>query len=463
MTDNPDNEGFNLDEESFDNFEKKKGTLGEMWREKPMFKVVAVVGAAVLIFGFIFMLGGGDDSPAPVSVTPSASEITSAPGTQEASPAYIEAVKEQNEQRLEEAERTAGSALPTPIDPPVGTIAVPEEAAGQEDPLQRWRKLQEERLERELQRTQALAPQTLPEEDANRQQAIQNLAATMAVQMQAVLESRNNVKISTKTINDKAYLQKLKEEEERAQEQAEAEAAANNPSNVIVEEIIFPAGEIAYAQLITEANSDAPGPVLAQIAGGPLNGARILGSFAVQKDLLTLRFTTIVLDGISYGINGIALDPATTLPAMATDVDHHYLQKIVLPMAAAFVEGMADAISESGRTTVIVEGDTVAQEEEETTNDQEVASGITEAGAELSEILSETADEVETTVIIASGTQIGVLFLDPVTKSTGQEGRRYNRDFNLNNSSSSLNTVTPSSGSTAQQTQAAGTVNTNGR
>lgn len=461
MTDNPDNEGFNLDEESFDNFEKKKGTLGNMWREKPMFKVGVVVAAAALIFGTIILFGGGDKTPAPVSVAPVASEINSAPGTQEASPAYIEAVKEQNEARLEDAERSGGSSLPTPIEPPVGTIAIPEESAGQEDPLQRWRKLQEERLERELQRTQALAPQSLPEEDANRQQAIQNLAATMAVQMQAVLESRNNVKIASKTINDKNYLDKLKQEEERV---AAAEAAQQTAqSNVVVEEIIFPAGQIAYAQLITEANSDAPGPVLAQIAGGPLNGARILGSFAVQKDLLTLRFNTIVLEGISYGINGIALDPATTLPAMATDVDHHYLQKIALPMAAAFVEGMADAISESGRTTIIVEGDTVAQEEEAASNDQEVASGITEAGSELSEILNETADEVETTVIIKSGTQIGVLFMDAVVKSNDNQQRRYNPDFNMNNrSSSTLNTVSPSSGSVTTQNQS-GTMNANAR
>jgi intracellular multiplication protein IcmE len=422
MTDNPDNEGFNLDEESFDNLEGKKGSIGAMWKDKPMFKVGVVVAAAALIFGTIILFGGSDEQKPGISLVPEGTELTAPPGTEEASPAYIEAVKEQNEARTEEAERTGTSSLPTPIDPPVGTIAIPEDAAGQEDPLQRWRKLQEERLEREMQRTQALAPQALPEEDANRQQAIQDMAAGMAAQMQSLLDSRNQRKTGYKSLTTPDYLEKLKEEEKRLEEEQEDGV---NDAGPVIQEILLPAGQIAYAQLITEANSDAPGPVLAQIAGGVLNGGRLIGDFQVmdKSDKLTLRFSTIVLDGISYSVSAIALDPATTLPAMATDVDHHYFKRVVLPAAAAFVEGMASAISESGRTSVTVEGDTVAEETEETTDEQEVASGIQEAGQELSEIIDEAADETETTIIIASGTQIGVLFLQPVTKDQSTEER----------------------------------------
>lgn len=69
-------------------------------------------------------------------------EITAAPGTQEASPAYIEAVKEENK-----------SSLPTPAEPPVGQIAIPETDLAQDSLAvmqapavdTRWRKLQAER------------------------------------------------------------------------------------------------------------------------------------------------------------------------------------------------------------------------------------------------------------------------------------------------------------------------------
>lgn len=85
-------------------------------------------------------------------------------------------------------------------------------------------------------------------------------------------------------------------------------------------------------------------------------------------------------------------------------------------MAAAFVEGAAQAIAESGLTTITISGDTVASETEESSQDQEVASGVEEAGQELREILEETADDTEVLVRIEAGTPMGILFIQPVLK-----------------------------------------------
>jgi intracellular multiplication protein IcmE len=74
--------------------------------------------------------------------------------------------------------------LPTPIDPPVGRLTVTENEAPEEDPLQRWRKLQEERLQREMLRSQTVAPDA--DADAARGEAIQALAEAMATQMQSI-------------------------------------------------------------------------------------------------------------------------------------------------------------------------------------------------------------------------------------------------------------------------------------
>ena len=178
----------------------------------------------------------------------------------------------------------------------------------------------------------------------------------------------------------------------------------------------MPAGEIAYAQLLIEANSDVPGPILAEIVSGPLAGSRVLGSFQVNRELLTLNFNTIVIDDKSIGISAIAVDPATTSTGMATDVDHHYLQRIILPMAARFIEGMASAAAETGLLEVTVEGDTVSSEQQEASDDQQVAAGIDEAGQELGEILNDIADDLEVTVIVAAGTPMGLLFTAPVVE-----------------------------------------------
>jgi intracellular multiplication protein IcmE len=267
-----------------------------------------------------------------------------------------------------------------------------------------------------LQRAGTVQPEPVIE-DTGRAEAVQALSETMSAQMQSILDSRTQPKtVQHKSVTSPDWLDQLNEQEEAEKAAAEAAPAPEGPGQVI----LVPAGEIYYAQFLTEANSDVPGPVLAQIVSGPLKGSRILGEFKVEEELMTLTFNTVVVDGVSIGIDAIALDPDTTLPAMATDVDHRYLKRIVLPMAAAFVEGMASAIAESGRTTITVTGETVAEETEETTNEQEVSAGVEEAGQELREILDEMADSTEVLVRVEAGTPFGLLFLAPVIQ--GDEG-----------------------------------------
>ncbi|MCE7886463.1 MAG: type IV secretion protein DotG [Alphaproteobacteria bacterium PRO2] len=411
MADDVNDDGLELDEASFDDFEKKKGTLGELWRENAMVKVGVVVAAAVAIFATIILFGG-KDMPIDPSYVSGGSDISAPPGTEETSPSYVAAIEEENEARTEQAIKESGSVLPTPIDPPVGRLTVTENEAPEEDPLQRWRKLQEERLQREMLRSQTVAPDA--DADAARSEAIQALAEAMATQMQSILEKRATVRpLQYRGMTSDDWLNELRSQQE------EEEAAASGDDEQIeenIEIVLYPAGRIAYAQILTEANSDVPGPVLAQIASGPLSGSRVLGTFSKQKELLTIKFQTVIVDGVSIDIDAVAVDPKTTLPALATDVDHHYLMRVALPMAAAFVEGLASAISESGLTTVTVEGDVVAEESEDTSTEQEVASGIEEAGQKLREILDETADEIEVTVRVEAGTPVGILFLEPVIK-----------------------------------------------
>jgi intracellular multiplication protein IcmE len=419
MSDDLEDDNLDVEENSFDDFEKKGGkqTLGDVLRTNSMAKIGVVAAAAIGIFGVI-MLFGGDETPIAPSAVPTGSEVVSAPGTQEVSPIYREAIEEKNQQRVEEAVNEGGSALPTPIEPPVGRLAVPEQEAVTEDPLQRWRQLQEERMQRELTKAQAVeTPEGAVIEDTARTEAVQAMADSMAQQMQAILESQSKeTTIQSMNVTDPNFLDKL------AESQAQQGASGGDGSGDFFEDeeledfsvVVVPAGEIVYAQLITEANSDVPGPVLAEIMSGPLAGSRILGEFEVQEELLTLNFNKVVVDGVTQSVDAVALDPATTLPGMATEVDHRYLRRVVLPMAAAFVEGAANAISESGSTTVTIEGGAAVEDSEEPTEEQEIASGIEEAGQELRDILDEMAEGTKVLVKIDSGTPIGILFLDSV-------------------------------------------------
>lgn len=412
-------DNIDLDDESFDEFDDSQGTLGDTLRENSLAKIGIIAGAIIAIFAGIILFGGGDEGPANPSYVAGGSDVSTPPGAEGTSQVYIDTVRDQDEREREEAERTGGSAMPTPLDAMETVLVAPEPAEEEEDPLLRWRQLQEERLKRELEQAQTVEPIPAAEVDTGRGDAVRALADLMAQQMQAILDSQNNPINSVTLTSTEEFLTAQQEQAlALAEQQAiidEAEAAEEEEET---EEIVLPAGEIEYAQLLIEANSDVPGPVLAQIVSGPLNGSRIIGSFQRTQEptkLLTLNFNSVVLDGETVNVNAVALDPGTSLPGMATDVDNRYFQRIVLPAAAAFVEGAAEAISESGLTTVTIEGETVAEETEESDTDQEVASGITEAAQELRDILDDEAD-VEPLIRIEAGTPMGLLFLEPVVR-----------------------------------------------
>lgn len=407
-------EGSSFDE--FDNAEK--ATLGELWQNNSMVKVGVIAVAAIAIFGIIIAFSGKEQASDP-SMIMAGSTVKGTPGTEEASSAYVDAVEEKTQERIETAQKEGTSALPTPITPPPGVLDVPEEEVEEEDPLQRWRQIQEERLQRELERSRVVEGPVI-EEAQDQSEAIQALAEVMSEQMQAILESQNRENLTqSMQITSPEYLENiaLAEQQKIEEEQAEIEEEAAKPNRIL------PAGRILYGRLLTEANSDTPGPVLAEIQSGPLKGSRLIGDFQVQQtqQLITLNFNTVVYNDQSISINAIAVDPDTTANGMATDVDQRWVKRVVLPAAAAFVEGAAEAIANTGLTTVTVEGDTVSEQTDEADNEQQIASGIEEAGQELGQILDQIAQQTQPLIRIESGTPLGILFLEEVVEETDED------------------------------------------
>jgi intracellular multiplication protein IcmE len=416
MSDDLENNETLGEDASFDEFEQQK-TLGDLWRNNPMVKVGVILAAGAAIF-FTIMLFGGEDTPVDISQMPGGADVTAAPGTAEATPKYVEAIKDFNEAEREEAIKTGGSAMPVPIEPPATRLEAPTEEAETEDPLQRWRRLQEERLKREVKQREAVKPAEIPgqQQAAAANEAVQAMAEVMNQQMSAILESQTTTQLSYKGMTGPEWLK----DQQKAKEEEAAKIAAANATGETIKEILIPAGTIEYAQLITEANSDVEGPILGQIVSGPLAGSRVLGSFETEDEnveYLVLEFDTLVTpDGISHDIDAVAIDPATALPGMATEVDHHYLKRIVLPMAAAFIEGVAEAGAKTTTTVVTVNDGGVVEDEEEADTGQQISLGVDKAGEELREILDDMADETEVTVIVHAGTPMGLLFLEEVTQ-----------------------------------------------
>ncbi len=166
---------------------------------------------------------------------------------------------------------------------------------------------------------------------------------------------------------------------------------------------------------MTEANSDAPGPVLARISNGPLKGNKIIGTFEENEEYLTLNFNTIVVKGVSQSVNAVALDPKTTLPAVATEVDHRYFKRFIMPAAARFIQGMGDAIAQREQSVTVNNGTTTSTQADLKPR-EELAAGLAEGTQEIADQLEEIGQNTKVLVKVHAGTPIGILFLEPVTK-----------------------------------------------
>ncbi|MBY4841268.1 conjugal transfer protein TraO [Pantoea sp. DY-5] len=74
-------------------------------------------------------------------------------------------------------------------------------------------------------------------------------------------------------------------------------------------------------------------PVLGCIETGPYAGAKLKApeGAKLSGDGVIIHFTSMTLNGQAYKVDAYALDDKTLVANIATDVDHHYVRRIVLP------------------------------------------------------------------------------------------------------------------------------------
>ncbi len=422
---------------------KSGSSLADLWNNNPLVKIGLIAAALVVVVGSI-VLFGGDAQQTPDSMVAAGSEVKETPGTKDVSPAMREAIEENDQQRLEEAVNTGGSMLPTPIGAPKEQLPVPADGAAQEDPLQRWRDLQEQRI-REQQQTQVAQQVAVPvQPDPQEQQELANLTSTMSAQMGSLLSNRDPKNLQYMQVTDmQALLDRLQAADQAAaqaqfqQVSAEQGAITNgiDPRTgqpITPVKILIPAGTIEYGQLLIEANSDIQGPVLALIASGPFSGARVLGNFSRTDNYLVLQFTSLTQkNGVTVPIQAIAVDPATTLTGVATEVDRRYFTRIVLPAAARFLQGIGEAVAnQQTGTTVTVNGQTVIQENGDIDVEEQLNKGLERAAERAADVLEDEGNNTQPLVRVKSGAALGILFTAPVTDQD-LEAVRFNQNTAL--------------------------------
>lgn len=441
MSDFNDDDFDNFDDNNFEDF-NSENSLKDVWQNNPLIKIFVVIGGIILVVAaFMIFSGEGEDQQSRISNAPDARE---APGTGAISEAYEEAINNINADKLDHAIATGQSTMPIPtiLEEHELLTEIEETPPYEEfDPLATFRSAVSEQepkakiVEEEpvLIAPQNLAPVQQPVAMPS-PEAIQALAQAMATDVSSILNNHGASAPKIQQVTSKDYFKNLAAAEIASQQGAMVDTdgdgipdtalGATSLDNIdystgeyseeIVQTILVPAGDINYAQLLTEANSDVPGPVLAQLVSGPLSGARLLGEFSLEDEYLVLSFNSIIIDGVNQPISAVAMDPSTTLAGVASDVDHRYWQRVFLPAAAKFLEGVGSAIAQDSETTVTVSGDTVVEESDALDFEQEIGRGVEEGFSEIADFMEDEANSVQMRVRVARGTALGILFTEPV-------------------------------------------------
>lgn len=193
-------------------------------------------------------------------------------------------------------------------------------------------------------------------------------------------------------------------------------AAGANGSSATADNIIK-AGDVLFAVLDTSVNSDEPGPILATIVSGKLNGAKLIGSFTLPSNAnkMVISFNTMSVPGAAKttSINAYAIDPNTARTALASRVNHHYLLRYGSLFASTFLEGFGNAF-QSANTTITIGGTAdVANTSIQSGVGRSVLENAVIGLATLGKSWAQIAQQqfsLPTTVDLYSGTGIGVLF-----------------------------------------------------
>lgn len=389
-------------------------SLLDLWNNNPMVKLAVIAGLVVIAIGSVYaFVGGGDKGPQTPSRIGQAPEDREAPGGL-VSETYGDALEEQNQQKLEAAlGNREVSAIPVPVnrgDPSLNPGG--DQGVVTEDPLAVWQRENAAPVQEAPPVAEAVPPPPPPAPQANPEQ-VMALSDAINSQIQNILANRA-VKPGQYVAFQMDGLQTAQAQQQQAAIEA-AQTAAEEQGGV--EEILVPAGTILYAQILNMADSDAEGPIVAQILSGPLVGARAIGRFeeAQSEDKLIITFETAVVDGVGNNMNGVAIDPATTSPGLRTDIDRRYFRRVVLPAAAQFLEGLGNAYAQQ-ETQVFTTGDVIVTEQNKLNTKEQFAAGVAEGAQKAGDILEDEGDKLEPRVIVAAGTPIGIVLVDPIVR-----------------------------------------------
>jgi intracellular multiplication protein IcmE len=177
--------------------------------------------------------------------------------------------------------------------------------------------------------------------------------------------------------------------------------------------ILIPAGRGVFAHPVLAVSSDESSPVIMQADSGPIAGDRMIGSFGRENKRLVIHINTVIHDGQSISTEGVVVAPDTMEAAVASNVDEHYLERFILPAAAAFVQGLGQAIATTSNTTAVLSPFGGATTTTHLNLDQQLGVAAGTAAGQIATVLNQEAPKGPT-ISLDANVAVGVMFLTPV-------------------------------------------------
>ena len=174
------------------------------------------------------------------------------------------------------------------------------------------------------------------------------------------------------------------------------------------------AGHISFAMLDIGINSNEKSPIEATIEGGRFHGARLLGSFKREHQVVVLQFHIMTFDGQSYSINAYGISTKNAHVGMASSVNNHVLYRYGWLFAGAFLQGLDQALQQANQAMVVGNGFAVMTHQ--LNNGQILQQAAGNVGNVMVPI-AENRFNTPPTVRVPAGTGLGILFMSPVKEN----------------------------------------------
>lgn len=380
-------------------------SLGSLMKN-PIFKLMAivVVGGGVAMAAVTFLSGPSQSQRSAIS--PGAETVQTSASETEVTQEYDLAIKQEDQARAEQARGRGESAMPMPTQSQIANPTMDNRVTSQEanDPLKDFENMISANQTAPNPNPPTVAAPT-PQPTIS-PEALNQASRNLRGQMDMLVRQWEPTGMTSVSVTDNEAAASASQS--AASEKSEAEEGRT----------IINAGQVYYAQMLMEANSDVPGPIMAQILTGPLAGGRAIGTFQTFRNHLVIRFTTVAIRGDQLQTDILALDPDTTLGGVVTEVDPRYFTRVVLPAAAAFIKAYGDAISEpDSTTTVTADGISTSSQSGGNSSKDAMYKGASEAANRVGEFVDEEAAATKRLVRVAVGTPIGLFFVSPVKET----------------------------------------------